>query len=52
MIFSPNRPARRLSCGNLAMDLVLDGAHGLVLCLGSAFSILSKYVKLWRLERL
>ncbi len=31
---------------------VLDGAHGLVLCLGSAFSILSKYVKLWRLERL
>ncbi len=28
---------------------VLDGPHGLVLCLGSAFSILSKYVKLWRL---
>ncbi len=28
---------------------VWDGAHGLVLCLGSSFSILSKYVKLWKL---
>ncbi len=29
---------------------ILDGTHGLVLCLSSAFSVLSKYVKLWRLE--
>ncbi len=30
---------------------ILDGAHGLVLCLGSAYATMSKYVKLWRLEK-
>ncbi|PJA75179.1 LPS biosynthesis protein [bacterium CG_4_9_14_3_um_filter_65_15] len=30
---------------------ILDGAHGLVLCTASSFSILTKYVKLWRLGR-
>jgi glycosyltransferase involved in cell wall biosynthesis len=30
---------------------VLDGGPGTVLCLASAFSVLSKYTKLWRLGR-
>jgi len=30
---------------------ILDGSAGTVLCLASSFSVLSKYVKLWRLGR-
>ena len=30
---------------------LLDGPAGTVLCLSSSFYVLSKYIKLWRLDR-
>jgi glycosyltransferase involved in cell wall biosynthesis len=45
------RPAAKFLKAYLLKQGFRDGRHGLILCVGAAFSVFLKYAKLWELQR-